>query len=130
MMISLTAGVALVVAVLAPMQASAECAWVLWSNHVRIDRGYRSTGPLRKEDLKEPVILEDKWVMVVVVDSLAACNAALERAASHHRNSGWQRSFANIDSSPLFKEVGLTVDESRQWRCLPDTIDPPGPTTK
>jgi hypothetical protein len=96
----------------------------------RADRPWIPQDGPRKEDLKEPVILEDKWVMVVVVDSLAACNAALERAASHHRNSGWQRSFAHIHSSPLFKEVGPTVDESRQWRCLPDTIDPRGPKTK
>ena len=108
--------------------ASAECACVLWAHLTRVDRGYSRTGPLPKE-VKKPVILEDEWVIVKVLDSRAVCDAALERDIASHRKHGWEPILSHA-SQPLFMDIGSTVSDGREWRCLPDTIDPRGPETK
>jgi hypothetical protein len=81
--------------------ASAGCAWVLWEHFERIDVGYAKTGPLPK-DLKEPVALEDKWVIETVVDSRAICEAALERSRNYYASRGWEPAWTH-SVQPLYK---------------------------
>jgi hypothetical protein len=88
-------GTFLAVLTFAPMQAWAECAWVLWQEQTVTG----STG----------VIQATRWSPIGGSSGIGPCGKALPPDSREPR----------ADATP-----GELV---KQYRCLPDTIDPRGP---
>jgi hypothetical protein len=98
-MILALAAIVLVFAMAAP-HAEAECAWVLWAQHIR--QG-------------DPKDRGGQWAIVRAVPGHQECE--LQLRAEVHRAGEQQK-----PSAPSPGGVEVT-----QFHCLPDTIDPRGP---
>ena len=110
MMIRWTAGVALVIAVLAPVQALAECAWVLWEHAA--EQTWWGWGPQRLA-----------WTPIGGVSTREDC----EKEQARHQ----QAPPSGFAAWKAAREKGKPEPAPyATWRCLPDTIDPRGPKTK
>ena len=107
-MIRWTAGLALVVAVLAPVQTRAECAWALWVN---------------------PTLAPTGWHLPPSVPAWYASKADCQSTATY-REAGTDRQRGDVMCLPQGVEpMGKpTSYEYRPWRgTSTDTIDPRGP---
>ncbi|SRR6266849_2877048 len=88
--------------------ASAECAWVLWS------QPYAGT---RAEE----------WVLQTAYASISECTKAIDdREAKTPKNTYNIERRARTDLFVMEK----TWARGATWQCLPDTVDPRGPTVK
>jgi hypothetical protein len=89
-----------------PVTASAERAWILWSQGVRDKTAVT-------------------WFTVAVYPSLNECRTALNEAAENLQNSGYEL-VKTAESITAMKDddnfTGLT--------CLPDTVDPRRPKAR
>jgi hypothetical protein len=105
MITRLLALVTLAVLTLAPMQAWAECAWVLWAEER--DAGLRGwwNGP--------------RWMPDSGFQSREACERFTAVVVRGLDKDGKPI----MEKDPLEGRRGLGT----KWRCLPDTIDPRGP---
>ena len=89
--------------------AHAECAWVLWGEVVAPALG----GPLHEVESAHP--------------SLADCDETLLGYVAILKREGFAVTGGSKRSQGL---VAKKNDESRAYRCLPDTVDPRGPKGK
>jgi hypothetical protein len=101
-----------VVLTLAPMQAWAECAWVLWSNYGTEDVDVPITAP----SVVSGKVSE--WQPLEAFATTKACETALSNAQRRESNMKVERNKS--------KPKG-TLWNVFTFRCLPDTIDPRGP---
>lgn len=102
--------------------ASAECAWVLWWNVSSMNADIENA-------------FTDHWSVADGYQALAACQQAARAGNEREKetvstvlrqdrqHSWWQL---------LRKDIGVPrqVDLQREYVCLPDTVDPRGPTGK
>ena len=89
--------------------ASAECAWVLWSQPYDPSQG--------------------AWVLQTAYPTIAACTQDLDQREKKAREAKW--SADRRAATDLF--IMYTSDGSKggaTWQCLPDTVDPRGPKGK
>jgi hypothetical protein len=87
--------------------ASAECAWVLWSE---IDTPTYSSG----------------LALVTAYSTVSECDAAVRGDASKMQREGYSVAFPKTHVALAFKGKGDKI-VSHRWTCLPDSIDPRGP---
>ena len=128
-MIRWTAGLALVVALFAPVQASA--AWVMWTRYDVVNAELDSVG-----DGPSP------WRLETAVPSYEGC-ANLTRQSAEHSINWIDRATKPLLNDEATKTVALAGGGSLsripfkkssfqgwfqiEFRCYPDTIDPRGP---
>ena len=89
--------------------ASAECAWVLWSQAHNPNPG--------------------EWVIQTAYPTVAACTQAIDNREKEARKVNWIAD--RRAPTDLFLLYGR--DASRggaAWQCFPDTVDPRGPKGK
>jgi len=97
--------------------ASAECAWLRWTNH------WDGTG-------------KERWVIGQAHASKAVCLADVARAREFDQKTADTAAAKKSNVTVLLREDGGTSigasGETNGWRyhCLPDTIDPRGPKGK
>jgi hypothetical protein len=99
--------------------ASAECAWVLWSQPYSPNPG--------------------AWVLQIAYPTIAACTQALDQREKKARESKWSSDRrAATDLFILYTRGGTKLDirdgdgttGGTTWQCFPDTVDPRGPKGK
>jgi len=97
--------------------ASAECAWVLWSQPYSPNPG--------------------AWVLQTAYPTIAACTQDLDQRETHAREA--KRSAdrrAATDLFILYSRGGTKLDirddtkGGTTWQCFPDTVDPREPKAK
>jgi hypothetical protein len=101
---------------LAPIQAWAECAWVLWEEFVTTDFGK-----------SEPTA---DWRIVQATPDLQDCQKRVEgvinrRAQSFRRPDGSQVT-GTVEGNRV-SYIGGGVGLIYTYTCIPDTLDPRGP---
>ena len=98
--------------------ASAECAWVLWSQHYdRAPEGVVALG-----------IPSGRWELHSAYPSVAECARAIDSRDALARKNRW-----TVLREATTKVLLLEMEESREgaeWQCLPDTVDPRAPKGK
>ena len=97
--------------------ASAECAWVLWSQPYSPNPG--------------------AWVLQIAYPTIAACTQDLDQREKDARESKWSSDRrAATDLFILHTRGGTKLDirdgttGGTTWQCFPDTVDPRGPKGK
>jgi hypothetical protein len=112
--------------------AHAECAWVLWGEHVTW--GEASPGGQERR----------QWEISEVYDTRHACTVELKdevaKLAAHARTRAEARkerikakanvSETGVSTTFLDKDLVPVGGVSSRYRCLPDTVDPRGPKGK
>jgi hypothetical protein len=103
--------------------ASAECAWVLWSEI----SDYRANG-------REPI---KTLAPIIALDTRAECDAALTQswqdAVKVNSATAGSRVASRRGLVEVFRqgEKGEFLGKTTYfWQCLPDTVDPRGPKGK
>ena len=97
----------IVVLVLLPTAALAECAWVLW-----MEQAYRT-------------FKADEWTPIAAYPTYPECQKQVRA-----KIAGWLKEGATALTGNVVKfQKGDTLLTARVL-CLPDTIDPRGPVTK
>lgn len=97
--------------------ASADCAWIRWTNH------WDDAG-------------RERWVIGQARASQAECVGDVERARAFDKNTADRAEARKSKWTVMLRDDGgTTIDPSGKtsgWRyiCLPDTIDPRGPKAK
>jgi hypothetical protein len=105
MIVMLRSVMLMVLLVAAPLQAFAECSWVLWE--------YRSAP--RPGD----------WNILRTYDARREC--AADHAKLMSPNSAWHAAYEPLNEDSVIQRLptGLTI--VKRALCVPDTIDPRGP---
>ena len=109
-----------------PLQASAECAWVLWQEHATWSRNMTPAAD---------------WYLVGAIPSRLECEeeltAKVSTALGRWSNDKLQgrrdevvRRANIVTRTWEWPAKGLAGGETFRYLCLPDTIDPRGPKTK
>ena len=107
----LTRSVAIVVALtVSPLAASAECAWVLWSNSVALT----ATGSSMS------------WAVRRGFQTASDCDKGAELEATDYAQAT-RGSVTKAPRGPSVMNLGLGAVD---FVCLPDTVDPRAPKTK
>ena len=87
--------------------ASAECAWVLWSQ----PQAMQSQGV---------------WVLQTAYPTIAACTQDVDQREKKAREAKW--SVDRRAATDLFiSYIAAGKSEGAAWQCFPDTVDPRGP---
>jgi hypothetical protein len=100
--------VVVIVLTLAPMQAWAECAWVLWLNTEVISAA-----------------IPTDWTVAQAFSARQECLNGLRKTFNQIKGA----TTTNIDQIAAGSFMVITADRqaSTAGKCLPDTIDPRGP---
>ncbi len=97
--------------------ASADCAWVLWSQPYTRSPGARAGLG----------IASGRWALQIAYPSVAECTDAIDLRAAFARKNRYR--VVRDTSTKLFL-MEETAQEGAEWQCLPDTVDPRAPKGK
>jgi hypothetical protein len=126
--------VVVIVLTLAPMQAWAECAWVLWESGAVIENKSGVTQErlmvaewesLLVDELKRGGVSTESTTPFLALESRRECEATLAAALQSLRANGAR---VEARTAVWLSELGGTrLIRAKNFQCLPDTIDPRGP---
>jgi hypothetical protein len=97
-----------------PTLATAECAWVLWSEVSLLPKSSKT--------------IETRWLVGGAVQSQDACQSLMRQDIDVHVAKLREMRDAKMEGDTVIAS-GRDFSTVRRYFCLPDTVDPRGPTS-